>query len=114
MEVHVGCIVEGHGDREAVPVLIRRIAERLDPALVVHVASPIRTSRYKLEALRKSLAQGLLFLRSPFDKLRANGSGVEIVKDFPFVLSPSTSSGQALSKHGFVSFGSFDGFRRAS
>jgi hypothetical protein len=48
MEIHVGCIVEGHGDREAVPVLIRRIAERLDPALVVHVASPIRTSRYKL------------------------------------------------------------------
>lgn len=48
MEIHVGCIVEGHGDREAVPVLIRRIAERLDPALVVHVAPPIRTSRYKL------------------------------------------------------------------
>jgi len=30
-------------------------------------------------------------LRSPFDKLRANGSGVEIAGDFPFVLS--------LSKH---------------
>jgi len=30
-------------------------------------------------------------LRSPFDKLRANGSGVEIAEDFPFVLS--------LSKH---------------
>jgi hypothetical protein len=28
---------------------------------------------------------------SPFDKLRANGSGVEIAEDFPFVLS--------LSKH---------------
>jgi len=48
MEIHVGCIVEGHGDREAVPVLIRRIAERLDPALVVHVASPIRTPKSRL------------------------------------------------------------------
>jgi hypothetical protein len=36
--------------------------------------------------------------RSPFDKLRANGLGYEF-KDFPLVLSPSTSSGQALSKH---------------
>jgi hypothetical protein len=32
-------------------------------------------------------------LRSPFDKLRANGVGREIVEDFPFVLS--------LSKHEF-------------
>ena len=45
-----------------------------------------------LEALRKLLDKGLLLLCSPFDKLRANGSGAEIVKDFPFVLS--------LSKHG--------------
>jgi hypothetical protein len=36
--------------------------------------------------------------RSPFDKLRANGLGYEF-EDFPLVLSPSTSSGQALSKH---------------
>ena len=46
------------------------------------------------EALRKLLDKGLLLLCSPFDKLRANGSGVEIVKDFPFVLS--------LSKHDFA------------
>ena len=30
----------------------------------------------------------LLILRSPFDKLRANGAGVKVVEDFPFVLSP--------------------------
>jgi len=29
--------------------------------------------------------------RSPFDKLRANGTGVEFIEEFPFVLS--------LSKH---------------
>jgi len=38
---------------------------------------------------------------SPFDKLRVNGSDIEIGKDLPFVLSASISSGQALSKHGF-------------
>jgi len=38
-------------------------------------------------------------LRSPFDELRANGVGLESLAHCPFVLSPSTSSGQALSKH---------------
>jgi len=36
--------------------------------------------------------------RSPFDKLRANGSGVAIIEDFPFVLS--------LSKHVYAFFSS--------
>jgi hypothetical protein len=36
--------------------------------------------------------------RSPFDKLRANGSGVEIVEGFPFVLS--------MSKHVYAFFSS--------
>ena len=52
--------------------------------------------------------------RSPFDKLRVNGSGIETVEDLPFVLSPlrlrsgqaSTSSGRALSKHEHGLFGS--------
>jgi hypothetical protein len=37
--------------------------------------------------------------RSPFDKLRANGGDSKNARDFPFMLSPSASSGQALSKH---------------
>lgn len=48
MEVRVACVVEGHGERETVPVLIRRIAERFDPALVVHIPQPIRTPKSKL------------------------------------------------------------------
>jgi len=46
------------------------------------------------EALRKSLDKGLFIRRSPFDKLRANGSGMVFVGFLPFVLS--------LSKHGFA------------
>jgi hypothetical protein len=48
MDVHIGCVVEGHGDREAVPVLIRRIAQKFDPALSVHIPSPIRIPKNRL------------------------------------------------------------------
>ena len=48
MTVQIGCIVEGHGEVEAVPVLIRRVAANLYPELVVIVPRPIRISRSKL------------------------------------------------------------------
>ena len=47
-EVRIGCIAEGHGEREAVPIVIRRIAQVLDPALYVHIPPPIRTPKSKL------------------------------------------------------------------
>jgi hypothetical protein len=47
-EVHIGCVVEGHGDVEAVPVLIRRVAWLLDPTLVVRLPAPVRTPKSKL------------------------------------------------------------------
>ena len=48
MTVQIGCIVEGHGEVEAVPVLIRRVAEDLYPELAVIVPRPIRVSRDKI------------------------------------------------------------------
>ena len=48
MELRIACVVEGHGDREAVPVLIRRIVEELDPAVEVRVPAAIRTPKSKL------------------------------------------------------------------
>jgi hypothetical protein len=48
LTVSIACIVEGHGDVKAVPVLIRRIAAELDPALGVQVLPPLRVPRYKL------------------------------------------------------------------
>ena len=48
MIVKIGCIVEGHGDVEAVPILIRRIAESLYPELVVVIPRPIRIHRNKV------------------------------------------------------------------
>ncbi len=45
MTVKVGCIVEGHGDVVAVPLLIRRIAAELHPDLVIETPRPIRVHR---------------------------------------------------------------------
>jgi hypothetical protein len=46
--LQVACVVEGHGEVPAVPVLVRRIAQELDPALPIHVPPPLRVPRYKL------------------------------------------------------------------
>ena len=48
MIVQIGCIVEGHGEVAAAPILIRRIAENLYPELVVRMPPPIRVSRDKV------------------------------------------------------------------
>jgi hypothetical protein len=49
MPMTIGCIVEGDGEVEAVPILIRRIAARIDPALPVTIPRPIRLPRTKLK-----------------------------------------------------------------
>jgi hypothetical protein len=33
MSIHIGCIVEGHGEKLAAPLLLRRIANSVDPAI---------------------------------------------------------------------------------
>jgi len=45
---HIACIVEGHGDREAVPIVIRRIATVHDPTLAVTIPPPLRIPKSKL------------------------------------------------------------------
>jgi hypothetical protein len=48
MEVGLACIVEGHGECEAAPVLVRRIAARLDPALLIRIPPPLRVPKSRL------------------------------------------------------------------
>ena len=48
MKVKVACIVEGDGEVEAVPVLIRTIAANLYPELAVDMPRPIRVHRYQV------------------------------------------------------------------
>ena len=46
--MHLACIVEGHGEVQAVPVLLRRLASALDPTLTLQVEQPIRITKSKL------------------------------------------------------------------
>ena len=57
MPVKIGCIVEGHGDVEAVPVLIRRIADDLYPELsiVTHPTRVPRTKVVQIDQLEKTV-----------------------------------------------------------
>ena len=52
MTVQIAAIVEGHGECEAVPVLIRRVAAQIDPGLVPVVLPLLRipASRLKMPA----------------------------------------------------------------
>jgi hypothetical protein len=46
--LQIACIVEGHGEVEAVPVLIRRIATALDPTLRLLIQPPLRVPKNRL------------------------------------------------------------------
>jgi len=48
MTLHLGVIVEGHGEVAAVPVLLRRLREQWCPSLDLRIARPYRASRYGL------------------------------------------------------------------
>ena len=47
-EVRIAAIVEGHGECEAVPILIRRIAETINPGFVPRVLPPLRVPASRL------------------------------------------------------------------
>jgi hypothetical protein len=47
-DVKIAAIVEGHGECEAVPILIRRIARDIYPGFVPNVLSPVRVPVSKL------------------------------------------------------------------
>ena len=55
----IATIVEGHGEVEAVPIRLRRIAECIAPGVTLEVPRPIRVKRHqmlKAEALERAVA----------------------------------------------------------
>jgi Domain of unknown function (DUF4276) len=44
----IACVVEGHGEKEAVPTLLRRIAAEIAPGLHIWLPPPYRINRSKL------------------------------------------------------------------
>ncbi len=47
-EVKIAAIVEGHGEIEAVPILVRRIAKEIDPGFVPFLLPPFRVPASRL------------------------------------------------------------------
>ena len=55
----IATIVEGHGEVEAVPILLRRIAERVAPGIALEVPRPIRVKRHQIvkpEEMQRAVA----------------------------------------------------------
>lgn len=70
MRLPLSVIVEGHGDAEAVPVLLRRLAPHIDPSLSVDLQPPIRVGKTKL--LRSGEIERVVELAAR--KLRGRGA----------------------------------------
>lgn len=83
--VHVSCVVEGHGERQAVPALIRRVAEAHER--VAMVAQPIRFQRSRLvkeDELNRAVTLAALRLGGPGGVLVL----IDADDDCPAVLGP--------------------------
>ena len=48
MEIRIACIVEGHGEVEAVPILVRRLIAQVDPSSTPRLPPPQRLPKSKL------------------------------------------------------------------
>jgi hypothetical protein len=87
MTARIGCVVEGHGEVESVPALIRRIAQQLDPDLKVLIPHPVRVTKSKL------LRPGELERAAELAALNVGGNGGLLVvldsdDDCPATLGP--------------------------
>lgn len=100
MEIQMACIVEGHGEREAVPVVIRRLAANLDATLAIHIPHPIRIPKSRL------LKPGELERAVDLAARRIAGHGAVLIlldsdDDCPALLGPELLR-RALSTRGGV------------
>jgi hypothetical protein len=75
-EVRIAAIVEGHGECEAVPILIRRIAQTIDPGFVLRILPPLRIPASRL------LKQGEMERSLDFAARKLEGrGGIVIIVD---------------------------------
>jgi len=75
-EVRIAAIVEGHGECEAVPILIRRIAQAINPGFVPRILPPLRIPASRL------LKQGEMERSLDFAARKLEGrGGIVIIVD---------------------------------
>lgn len=84
----IACVVEGHGDVEAIPILVRRVAQTVDPPIAVNVKTAIRTPKSKL------IKAGELERAVEFAARTVSGTGAVLVvldadDDCPAVIGPA-------------------------
>jgi hypothetical protein len=68
--LRIVCIVEGHGEVEALPILLRRLRDRIAPGLPLEVPKPIRVPKSSLlidEELKKYVELAARQLLDPTD-----------------------------------------------
>jgi Domain of unknown function (DUF4276) len=86
MAVRIVCVVEGHGETASVPILVRRIAAAIDPAISVDIGH-IRVSKSKL------VKHGELERAVALAAMRSENGGIVVVldadDDCPAQLGPS-------------------------
>ena len=85
--MRLACIVEGHGEVQAVPILLRRLASALDPTLALQVEQPIRITKSKL------LKAGELERAVELAARKVGGAGAILIlldsdEDCPAMLGP--------------------------
>lgn len=76
----VACIVEGHGEREAVPLLVRRIAQSLPAPVYVDAPPAIRIPKTRLVRLGE-LERAVKLATSRVVESRVAGGGVLVLID---------------------------------
>ena len=99
-EVRIAAIVEGHGECEAVPVLIRRIAQTIDPGFVPKVLSPLRVPASRL------LKEGELERSVDFAARKLQGrGGIVVIVDCDWENGCPAEDGPALLKRAVATRG---------
>ncbi len=96
-EVRIAAIVEGHGECEAVPILIRRIAQTIDPGFVPKVLSPLRVPACRL--MKEGEMERSVDLAAR--KLQGEG-GILVVLDCDWDNGCPATDGPALLKRAMV------------
>jgi hypothetical protein len=91
MEIQIACVVEGHGDASAVPILLRRLGQAIDPGLSIVVDRPMRVPKSKL------VKSGELERAVEFSARKTSGLGAVLVvvdadDDCPATLGPELLS----------------------
>jgi hypothetical protein len=75
--IEIACIVEGHGDATALPILIRRIVGVHDPSTIVFIHHPIRIPKTQLVNRPQELERTVDLAARKV----ANGGGVVVLLD---------------------------------